>query len=144
MRSNQEVLLAIMTVLHQRLHYISSLAANTWWTEEEWHQWYADKPLSDTHMKRALKEWKHQFPMKQHARDAISKYEAENKKKQKRRQKASEQCICSILATNLDPQAVGISMLQIPIHKGRHLASIMGILHAIKRACKGESTRPAN
>ena len=70
---------AILQPLRQRLKFIKTLAsANTYYTEQEWHQWYADKPLCKTHMDDAVKQWKHEFPMRGHTRDAITEYEAKH------------------------------------------------------------------
>ena len=63
-RSKEEVWQALSTPMRQRQQFITALASKcTYYSVDEWRDWYAWRPLSDPHMDSALWQWKRDFPM---------------------------------------------------------------------------------
>ena len=54
-RSADKVWQALSTPMRQRRQIITTLASdNSYYTVQEWHDWYAMRPLSETHMDKAV------------------------------------------------------------------------------------------
>ena len=74
-RSVSEVWRALGTPMRQRRQFITTLACGApqpaGYTAQDWHDWYAVRPLSETHMDAAVYQWEREFSMNDHARDGI-------------------------------------------------------------------------
>ena len=69
-RSPEEVWQALSTPLRQRRQFVASLASDdSYYTVQQWHDWYAEWPLSEKHMDKAVYQWKREFPMNDHTRE---------------------------------------------------------------------------
>ena len=78
-RTAEEVWQALSTPIRQRQQFVTKLASNnSYYSVQEWHDWYALRPLSETHMTHALNQWKQEFPMYQETQDKIKALEAQN------------------------------------------------------------------
>ena len=83
-RSADEVWQALSTPMRQRRQFITTLASdNSYYTVQEWHDWYAVRPLSETHMDEAVYQWKQEFPMNDHTREKIEALEVQNTRQSK-------------------------------------------------------------
>ena len=79
------VLVVIVLLLLVVVVVLDTNTGNSYYTAHSWHDWYALRPLSDTHMDAAVPQWKREFPMNAHTRERIKALEDEHTRRSKKK-----------------------------------------------------------